>query len=131
MRLTAAGQLSSGPLLSIEEFALGGSQIGRAYDFNILTGDHGVGGSLEVGYLLGDKSAGIKQIELFSFLDGGAVFQSKANPSEASSQSLASAGGGARFSLHRFRVSAEIGVPLESIDGESAIRGFVSVATAF
>lgn len=131
LRLAAAGQLSSGPLLSIEEFALGGSQIGRAFDFNSLTGDHGIGGSLELGYLLGDRFGNVKQIELFSYLDGGAVFQSNGGTLESPSQSLASAGGGARFSLYQVRLSAELGVPIEAIDGERAIRAFVSLATAF
>ncbi len=131
IRLAAAGQVSSRPLLSNDEFALGGSSIGRAYDFNALTGDHGFGGSLELAYMLGDKIGGLKQVELFSYLDGGMVFQSSAGNPPTSNQSLTSTGGGVRFTLDRFRVSAEAGVPIETIGNQQSIRAFLSVSGAF
>lgn len=131
IRLAAAGQVSSRPLLSNDEFALGGSSIGRAYDFNALTGDHGFGASLELAYMLGDKIGGLKQVELFSYLDGGMVFQSSAGNPPTSNQSLTSTGGGVRFTLDRFRVSAEAGVPIETIGNQQSIRAFLSVSGAF
>src|SRR6202008_3669100 len=42
LRLDASAQYSTKSLLAPEEFALGGSRIGRAFDFNEVTGDHGV-----------------------------------------------------------------------------------------
>ncbi|MGB5485249.1 ShlB/FhaC/HecB family hemolysin secretion/activation protein [Parasphingorhabdus sp.] len=131
VRLAAAGQVSSRPLLSIEEFALGGNSIGRAYDFNALTGDHGFGGSLELAYMLGDQFGGLKQVELFSYVDGGMVFQSGDGNGPGPDQSLTSAGGGARFTLDRFRVSAEAGIPIEAIENHRSIRAFLSVSTVF
>ena len=43
-----AGQVSDRPLLSSEEFALGGARFGRAYDPAIVSGDRGAAGSVEL-----------------------------------------------------------------------------------
>ena len=131
LRAYLAGQYSSRPLLSIEEFALGGSQIGRAYDFNTLTGDHGFGGSLEIGYRLAAPVGPAKQIELFGFLDGGATFQD-GNPIGISRhQALASTGAGARFSIAGVNISAEGGIPLYAVARMDGLRAFLSASTGF
>lgn len=44
------GQRASKALYSSEEFGFGGPSVGRAYDSSEMTGDHGIGGSLEVQY---------------------------------------------------------------------------------
>lgn len=50
--LTASigGQYSPKPLLSAEEFGIGGAFIGRAYDPSEITGDSGIYGSIDVHY---------------------------------------------------------------------------------
>ena len=55
LRFDSIAQFSTKPLLAPEEFALGGSRIGRGFDFNELTGDHGIGAMLELGYRLDTK----------------------------------------------------------------------------
>lgn len=47
---TVMGQRASKALYSSEEFGFGGPSVGRAYDSSEMTGDHGIGGSLEVQY---------------------------------------------------------------------------------
>lgn len=131
LRLTAAGQVSSRPLLSVEEFALGGTQLGRAYDFNRLAGDHGFGGAVEVSYRIGDVGDRVKQVELFGFLDAGAVFEDGNPPAIAHQQGLASTGAGARFTFAGVRISAEAGVPMTEIGGEKGLRAFVSASRSF
>ncbi len=131
LRAFAAGQLSSAPLLSIEEFALGGSQVGRAFDFNELTGDHGFGGSLEIGFRPGEHFAPFQHVEFFTFIDGGAAFQHGYPAGIARNRALASMGGGARFMLGGIYVNAEAGVPVETTHGENAFRAFVSASKAF
>ena len=67
------GQLSSGPLLSSEEFGYGGSFIGRAYDASEMTGDSGAAMLLELRYRpLELKDIGM--IEPFVFTDYGALW---------------------------------------------------------
>ncbi len=131
MRARLAGQYSSRPLLSVEEFALGGSQIGRAYDFNSLTGDHGFGGAVEIGYRIEDPGGALKQVEFFSFVDGGAVFQDSNSISLDRHKGLASMGGGARFAVMGISVSAEAGLPLFAIAGRDGLQAFLSASKAF
>ena len=130
MRASLTGQYSTRPLLSIEEYALGGNRIGRGYDFNALTGDHGFGGAVELGNRVGNIAHGPQQIELFVFGDGGAVFQSGRSGINRR-QSLASIGAGGRFSVLGLAFTAEIGVPLVAVNGARSARGFISVAKAF
>lgn len=131
LRVSAVGQYATRPLLSVEEFALGGSRIGRAYDFNALTGDHGIGGSVELGYRISDPPIGLKQVELYGYADGGAVYQSGNASGLPHGQGLASLGGGARFSLFGISFSAELGVPLKKMNAGRSVRGFGSIAKAF
>lgn len=48
--MTLTGQRASKALYSSEEFGFGGAALGRAYDASELTGDHGVGGAVELQY---------------------------------------------------------------------------------
>ncbi|MCB9964484.1 MAG: ShlB/FhaC/HecB family hemolysin secretion/activation protein [Rhodospirillales bacterium] len=47
---TLTGQRASKALYSSEEFGFGGPSLGRAYDASEITGDHGIGGAVEVQY---------------------------------------------------------------------------------
>ncbi|MGH6707244.1 MAG: ShlB/FhaC/HecB family hemolysin secretion/activation protein, partial [Sphingomicrobium sp.] len=76
LNVAMTGQLSDRPLLLVEEMALGGNRIGRAYDFNAVTGDRGIAGAMELSYRLPDPAKGPRKIELFGFVDGGVVGQS-------------------------------------------------------
>lgn len=131
LRLVMSGQVSDRPLLSGEEFALGGNRIGRAYDFNALTGDHGFAGGAELGHSLGDLKFGPRAVELFGFVDGGAAFQAGANSGFPKSRSLSSVGVGTRFGLLGISFSAEAGVPLHNDDLRDNIRGFISAFKTF
>ena len=75
VRIDSAAQYSTKPLLASEEFALGGSRIGRAFDFNELTGDHGLGAMIELGYRLDNQKHLPKTLEFFTFVDGGGAFR--------------------------------------------------------
>ncbi|WP_293881454.1 ShlB/FhaC/HecB family hemolysin secretion/activation protein [Sphingomonas sp.] len=131
LRANFAGQYVSRPVLSPEEFSLGGSAIGRAYDFNALTGDHGIAGGIEIGYRIRDRRSGPRQAELFSFADGGAVFQSGRQSSQPRSESLSSVGVGTRFVMAGLSFSAELGVPLQRVSGLRSARAFFSIAKGF
>lgn len=131
LQAVMAGQYSKRPLLSAEEFALGGNRIGRAFEFNALTGDRGVGGGLEISYRIADSKGRIANPTLFGFVDGGAVFEA-GSPAEAKRRhSLASIGAGTRFTIGGASVSLEAGVPVAARGHDKSVRLFFSTARSF
>ncbi len=128
LRLDGSAQFSTRSLLAPEEFALGGSRIGRAYDFNVVTGDHGIGGMLELSYRLGDVKGGPKALELFAYADGGGAFRKHSSPGLPKERWLAGTGAGARFSLFGTVMSGEVGAPLKRVGEDREVRAFFSIA---
>lgn len=98
VQAAVAGQWAAVPLLSYEEFAVGGEQFGRAYDFSEISGEHGVAGSVEV--QVGRKSAWhwLDEYQLYGFYDIGAVWNMVSGNSDVRS-SLSSAGAGLRVKV--------------------------------
>ena len=131
LRIESAAQYSAEPLLALEEFALGGSRIGRAFDFNEITGDHGIGGMLELAYRLDTSNRFIKSAELFTYVDGGGAFRDRSLPGLPKQQWLAGAGAGARLSATGILWSAEIGVPIALSGRDRDPRIFFSATRAF
>jgi len=131
LQMVMAGQYSDRPLLSIEEFALGGNRIGRAFDFNTLTGDSGLGGGVELGHRLGNLKHGPERIELFGYVDGGTVAQAGSPAGDSRRRSLMSVGLGNRFSIDGISFSVEAGVPIELRGEGKSVRGFFSAYRAF
>ena len=131
LRFDASAQFSTKPLLAPEEFALGGSRIGRAFDFNEVTGDHGVGAMLELSYRIGDINRGPKALELFTFADGGGAFRKHDDPGLRDEQWLASLGAGTRFSMFGIIWSGEIGAPIARSHADRNVRAFFSAAKNF
>ena len=131
LRGTAIAQYSDRPLLSPEEFSLGGNRIGRAFAFNALTGDRGYGVGSEISYRLSDpkKSGGI---EVFAFADGGSAYQAHSSIVTSSERrSLASLGFGSRFSIGGTAFSVEAGVPVARKGLDKSVRLFFSTYRAF
>jgi hemolysin activation/secretion protein len=129
LRATGTAQYSNRPLLSAEEFALGGNRVGRAYRFNARTGDRGAGAGLELGYRLGKVDANRASTELFGFVDGGVAVDLKSAVAPRQSRSLGSAGVGTRFSIAGITASIEAGVPLNG--SHHSPRLFASVFRSF
>ncbi len=92
------GQYSFDPLLSSEEFALGGTDYGRGYDFSQITGDHGVAGKVELAYN-GDAYKFVRGYQLYTFYDIGEVWRRAPGAGQDSRDSLASVGLGSRIDL--------------------------------
>lgn len=130
VRFEGSAQISSDSLLATEEFALGGSRIGRAYDFNEATGDRGLGGMVELSYRLGDTGPGLKALELFTFADGGGAFRMRSLPALPEKQWLASVGVGTRFTALDLLWVGEIGLPVARSDVDRDVRAFFSVTKA-
>jgi hemolysin activation/secretion protein len=126
-----AGQYSDRRLLSVEEFALGGSRFGRAFDFNELTGDRGFAGAVEASYRLGDLKRGPRRIEVFGYVDGGKVFQVGSAAKAEGNRSLMSVGLGNRFTVAGTSFSVEGGVPVRFSGVGKSVRAFFSAYRAF
>lgn len=130
LNVAVAAQASDRPLLLIEEFALGGNRLGRAYDFNAVTGDRGFGGGVELSYRLPDFRKGPKHVEIFAFADGGVVGQ-KGPSHQAGRNGLASIGAGSRLVFGRIAIASELAVPLVSDGRDGSICGLVTVFRTF
>lgn len=75
LQVGMTGQYAGAQLLASEEFAWGGASIGRAYDTAEFTGDHGLGGSLEVSYLIPSEPQNNASHQVYAFTDLGAAWK--------------------------------------------------------
>lgn len=92
--LSGRGQLSSDPLLSSEEFGLGGISSVRGYDPSETVGDDGIGGKVEVQW-----NTPSRKTQIFGFLDAGTVWNQDPTNSNDKRNSLTSTGVGVRLDL--------------------------------
>ncbi|MCC6598682.1 MAG: ShlB/FhaC/HecB family hemolysin secretion/activation protein [Alphaproteobacteria bacterium] len=97
--VAAKGQWSADPLLSAEEFGVGGFGSGRGYDPSEITGDDGISGKIELQWNEPEKIDFVEDYQLFSFFDAGKVWNQDATISTQKKNSLTSAGVGVRLTL--------------------------------
>lgn len=110
MLVAVNGQYSATQLLSSEEFGVGGTQFGRAYDSSEITGVHGASGSIEVRYNSPKFNKEKWQMQPFLYYDIGKVWHIDDSLTDIS---LASTGGGFRFNAgKRFSGSLTVAQPL-------------------
>ncbi|MBV8687714.1 MAG: ShlB/FhaC/HecB family hemolysin secretion/activation protein [Alphaproteobacteria bacterium] len=106
------GQVAATPLLSSMEMGLGGRSFLRAYDYRELSGDSGAAASVETRFDLGNIAGVVTRTQLYAYADAGSVHNLRAGRGGGS---LASAGGGVRFSLATgLDASVEAGIPLKA-----------------
>jgi hemolysin activation/secretion protein len=80
VQLNVSAQFSlNGGLLASEQFGLGSTPFGRAYDYSEITGDDGFGGSIELQYGRAVTNETlrryIQEYQAYVFYDGGMVWQ--------------------------------------------------------
>lgn len=111
--LGAGGQWTNEPLLSSEQFALGGRRFGRAYEPAELAGDRALALRIEPAYL-GRAAGWLQSYQVYGFWDGGTVwYQDDPVSGQRPAQSLASAGFGTRlFAGRTFTATLEAAWPL-------------------
>lgn len=96
------GQWSHVPLLSSEQYALGGRRFGRAYEAAELVGDRALAFRIEPRYYGTASVPGLQSWQLFGFYDIGKVWRvGSVSPGTPDRQSLASAGLGVRLQMDR------------------------------
>ncbi len=134
LRLGGQAQASLDPLLSSEEFLIGGSQFGRGYDFGEISGENGVAGSAELRFGQDRDSEVVTSYEAYGFVDGGAL-RNRNTASGSRSQTLASAGGGLRIGVSgNALASFEVAKPLDrrvDTTGDRDLRFFFAISAQF
>jgi len=132
--ISVKGQKSSVPLLSSEEFGVGGSRYGRGYDSSEITGDDGAAGSAELRYDQQIDEAYLQAFQIYGFYDIGAVWNTLPGGSSVRA-SLASIGGGIRLTVTpSVFATIEVAKPLTRVvanEGDEDPRAFFSFAARF
>lgn len=135
LNASASGQYSSDALLSSEEFSVGGSDFGRAFDSGEIAGDKGVSGALELRYGAASSLEFVEAYEVYGFYDIGKVWNKDLLVTEVASQSLASAGVGTRLNLaYDVSGNVELSKPLTktvSAENDDDTRLFFSLTKRF
>lgn len=127
--LAGAGQVSSDPLLSSEEFGLGGRRFGRGFEPSELTGDHALAGSIEARYDASFLNFMPRPPQVYAFYDYGAVWNEDHVLGQSQRRSLASTGGGIRLGLlEEISLAVELAKPLSR---DVAARGNRDVRPLF
>ncbi|MBT3515791.1 MAG: ShlB/FhaC/HecB family hemolysin secretion/activation protein [Nitrospina sp.] len=97
--VASSWQYSFDKLLASEEFGVGGSQYGRAYDSSEITGDHGIAFKVELQKAFRPAWDYLSDFQLYSFLDYGSVWNKVQTSTGAKRQDLTSIGLGMRFNV--------------------------------
>lgn len=133
--VTAGGQFAFDPLPAAEEFAVGGSIYGRAFDAGEITGDHGVATSLEVQLPFAPGWEGLDRVTPYGFFDAGWVWDRESAFSTGERDRLSSAGFGVRAALfQRVDVGLEYARPVtepRTVDDDFGDRVFFTLTTRF
>jgi hemolysin activation/secretion protein len=133
LKFAAASQMANAPLFTSQQFYLGGFAFGRGYGAAEISGDNGLAGSLELRY---DHKLNYKYwsgIQLYSFVDAGAVWNYGYNLPDG--LSLTSVGAGVRF-FFCDDITADVAVafPLSYRAPDNSFRDarlLVSISSAF
>jgi len=104
-----AGQYAFDHLLSAEQFDVGGTTFGRGYDFSEISGDHGVGTTIELRYTWRPMEDVPISLQPFGFYDFGRVWDRGVDEPET----ISSAGFGVRLAAYdAVTVEATMAKPL-------------------
>jgi hemolysin activation/secretion protein len=128
-------QYAFNELLAPEEFAYGGEQFGRAYNYAELVGDSGVAFKIDLRYTDRTSWAIAREVMPYAFYGIGAVYQRNPPPGQPTRSSAANVGAGVRVTGDRgFSGYLEVAKPLTRIvaeEGSKDARVFVAVQLAF
>ena len=109
------GQKADSPLISNEQFSLGGMQSIRGYFETQALTDDGIIGTVELRspHLFPSRSDIFNKLQAIAFVDAGQGWVQEALPGTISSNKLASTGLGVRFQIHKYFVGVlDVGFPL-------------------
>lgn len=118
-----SGQASESPLISNEQFSIGGAESVRGYFETQSLADDALFGSIELHspHLAPMDWDDLNQLKLLTFFDAGKGWIQDALPGSSKGDFLASAGMGLRFKVWKHLSGAlDVGVPLSS---QKAVKG--------
>lgn len=128
--LQGHAQLSNNPLLSSEEFGLGGYYSVRGYDPSEVVGDDGMSGKIELQWNTPKDG-----VQVFGFLDSGTVWDKDPTTPSNARNSLSSTGLGARLELpHDYNAEFAVAQPLHrdiAVQGDRDPEFFLSLTKKF
>lgn len=132
----AAGQTSfNDDLLASEEWGIGGSFYGRAFDPSEISGDKGIAAMAELQWNSPYQPSWSSNTQLYSFFETGAVSQVTVLPGEQKTEKLMSFGIGVRTVIQdRVNVDLFVAKPYKRevvAEGSRSPRLFFSVSTSF
>ena len=134
LRLAGRGQLALDPLLSSQEFLLGGTQFGRGFDFAEISGEDGLAGSAELRFGRERDGELLTRYEVYGFYDEGHLWNDS-SPAGSGHEFLRSAGAGLRLNLNpSVQASLEAAKPLNrnvETTGDRAVRFFFTLSARF
>jgi len=107
VKISTAAQVASAPLLTSQQFYLGGAAFGRGYGSAQISGDNALAGSAELRFDQDVSYAYLKSLQFYGFVESGAVWNVGYSLNDGAS--LTSAGGGLRFFFND-DLRADIGV---------------------
>jgi hemolysin activation/secretion protein len=114
-------QISDSPLLSLEQFAIGGHSSVRGYHENALVRDNGLIGSLELRLPFFHRSEGVPWLEIGPFVDAGYSWSEDRDTDGPTT--LVGVGIGARVNFSdRIRLVVEWGEALKNVNREGDFR---------
>lgn len=129
------GQWSAVPLLSSEEFGVGGVGIGRGYDPSEIVGDDGIAGKVEVQWNEPYPLSAIEDYQIYGFFDIGTVWNQDATTSSDKRESISSTGLGVRADItENTKAGVAVAFPLtREVDarGDKDPRYYVNVNHSF
>lgn len=112
IRTELSGQYTDEPLISGEQFGLGGYNSVRGFEGREVLGDRGIQGSLEVW-----TPAWLEGLRFLAFVDAGHVTRLNPQPGEYEHESIASTGIGLRYWWHdALNVRLDYGYVLNGLD---------------
>jgi len=121
MVISAQGQYSFAPLITGEQITFGGTAIGRGYDPGALTGDHGLGGSLEFRDDFHFTGSIVRALQPYVFIDGARTWYIRSSVPvfpPLLDQSIYSVGAGLRFWLpYNLTASTEVARSMIAVPG--------------
>jgi hemolysin activation/secretion protein len=94
--LNVQGQIAFDRLITGEQIAFGGTQIGRGYDPGAITGDDGLGGSAELRYDFHFNTSYLQALQPYVYVDGAKTWYLAKSASLLDGH-ITSVGGGFRF----------------------------------
>lgn len=111
-------QLTPNPLLSSQQFVIGGGQSVRGFRQNVRSGDNGVRLSVEDRITVKKDGSGNPVLQVAPFVDAGLIWNANDNPNTQPNQTfLAGAGVGVLWKpLSRMNVRLDYGLPLINLD---------------